>query len=97
MNYTQLKPEERLIIQIHYGIKTLKEILIFMDVTMHHMHIKKWELDNVIQEITMHIQTKHLTISLLKITKKNYHGVEATLKLYQEKTNKKRLFCKNYL
>ncbi|MBW0594541.1 IS30 family transposase [Mycoplasmopsis anatis] len=26
MNYSQLKPEERLIIQIHYGVKTLKEI-----------------------------------------------------------------------
>ncbi|WP_318024920.1 IS30 family transposase [Mycoplasmopsis anatis] len=51
---------------------------------------KKWELDNVLFKKSQCVfRHKAFNDFFFKNYKKNYHGVEATLKLYQEKTNKK--------
>lgn len=107
MNYTQLKPEERLIIEIHYSSKTLKEIAEMLKRSVSTISREVKRNSNIYGEYDASYANKKTKIRkcysrnhnafadkefndfFTQNYEKNYHGVEATLKLYQEKTGKK--------
>ncbi|UCU26486.1 helix-turn-helix domain-containing protein [Mycoplasma anserisalpingitidis] len=107
INYTQLKPEERWIIQINYGFKTLKEIAKMLRRSVSTISREVKRNSNIYGEYDAAYANKKTKIRkcysrnhnafadkefnnfFTEHYEKNYHGVEVTLKLYQEKLVKK--------